>query len=72
MKFSRGVGSLCHTLGNSGGMGSHQFLIKNMENSRRWEGVLNRIPSVVVELIFLEPHNLDLDIHKEMHPSFAL
>ena len=37
MNFSRGLGGLCHTCGNSEGVGGHQFPAK-MENPGRWGG----------------------------------
>ena len=35
--FPEGLGGLCHTCGNSEGVGGHQFLAK-MENPGRWGG----------------------------------
>ena len=35
--FQRGWGGLCHTCGNSEGVGGHQFPAK-MENPGRWGG----------------------------------
>ena len=48
--FPEGLGGLCHTCGNSEGVGGHQFPAK-MENPGRW-GVLSEIPSVVGVWIF--------------------
>ena len=54
MNFPEGLGGLCYTCGNSGGVGGHHFPAK-MANPGWWwwgGGVLSEIPSVVGVWIF--------------------
>ena len=52
MNFSRGLGGLCHTCGNSGGVGGPSVPCKNGKSRGVGGGVLSEIPSVVGVWIF--------------------